>query len=109
MDKQTPGPVTRGEIPKSLDYLSPESRRGGGGRFLPSLHIEQNIQYYAISWCHSSLFSIYLFSNPSYFTRARIFKLLRRLGIDSKELIPQAYVAWRAGTITIFLLGSEPS
>ncbi len=26
--------------------------------------------------------------------------------IDSKEWIPPAYVAWRAGTITQFLLGS---
>ncbi len=29
-------------------------------------------------------------------SRARIFKLLRSPGIDSKELIPPAYVAWRA-------------
>jgi hypothetical protein len=36
----------------------------------------------------------------------RIFKLLRGPGIDSKESIPPAYVAWRAGTITLFLLGS---
>ncbi len=56
MDKQTP--VTRGEIPESLDYLSPESRRGGGV-FLPI--------YYMY------LYSIYLFFIPSYFTRARIF------------------------------------
>ncbi len=26
--------------------------------------------------------------------------------MDSKESIPPAYVAWRAGTITLFLLGS---
>ncbi len=32
--------------------------------------------------------------------RARIFKRLWSLGIDSKEWIPPAYVAWRAGTIT---------
>jgi hypothetical protein len=38
--------------------------------------------------------------------RARIFKLLWSPGIDSKELIPPAYVAWRAGMITLFLLGS---
>ncbi len=38
-------------------------------------------------------------------TRDRIFKRLRSPGIDSKELIPPAYVAWRAGTITLFLLG----
>ncbi len=34
------------------------------------------------------------------------FKLLRRPRIDSKESIPPAYVAWRAGTATLFLLGS---
>ncbi len=39
-------------------------------------------------------------------SRAGIFKLLRSPGIDSKEPIPSAYnVAWRAGTITLFLLG----
>ncbi len=34
--------------------------------------------------------------------RSRIFTRLR---IDSKESIPPAYVAWRAGTTTLFLLG----
>jgi hypothetical protein len=38
--------------------------------------------------------------------RARIIKFLRSPGIDSKESFPPAYVAWRAGTITLFLLGS---
>jgi hypothetical protein len=38
--------------------------------------------------------------------KARIFKRLWSPGIDSKELIPPAYVAWRAGTITLFLPGS---
>jgi hypothetical protein len=38
--------------------------------------------------------------------RARIFKRLWSPGINSKELIPPAYVAWRAGTITLFLLGA---
>ncbi len=37
---------------------------------------------------------------------ARICKRLRSPEIDSKEWIPPAYVAWRAGTITLFLLGS---
>ncbi len=36
--------------------------------------------------------------------RARIFKLLRSPEIDSKESIPPAYVAWRAGSKTLFLL-----
>ncbi len=39
-------------------------------------------------------------------SRARIFKRLCIPGIDSKEWNPPAYVAWRAGTITLFLLGS---
>jgi hypothetical protein len=38
--------------------------------------------------------------------RARIFKRLWSPGIDSKEWIPPAYVAWRTGTITLFLLGA---
>ncbi len=37
---------------------------------------------------------------------ARIFKRVWGPGIDSKEWIPPAYVAWRGGTITLFLLGS---
>jgi hypothetical protein len=39
----------------------------------------------------------------------QICKLLRSLGIDSKESIPPAYVAWRAGTTTLFLLGIDPA
>ena len=39
-------------------------------------------------------------------TRVRICKRVKSLGIDSKESIPPGYVAWRAGTITLFLLGS---
>jgi hypothetical protein len=35
----------------------------------------------------------------------RIFKLLSSPGIDSKESVPPAYLAWRAGTITLILLG----
>ncbi len=42
----------------------------------------------------------------TYIYRARIFKRLWSPGIDSKEWIPPAYVAWRAGTITLFLLSS---
>ncbi len=37
---------------------------------------------------------------------ARIFKLLRSPGIDSKESIPPAYVAWWSGTITLYQLGT---
>ncbi len=40
------------------------------------------------------------------FKQSWYFRLLRSPGIDSKELIPPGYVAWRAGTTTLFLLGS---
>jgi hypothetical protein len=38
--------------------------------------------------------------------QARYFKLLRTQESVSKKSIQLAYVAWRAGTITLFLLGS---
>jgi hypothetical protein len=43
---------------------------------------------------------------PPFTFQARIFKLLRSPRIDFKEPIPPAYVAWGAGTTTLFLLGS---
>jgi hypothetical protein len=43
---------------------------------------------------------------PAYVARARIFKLSRSPRIDSKKPIPPGCVAWRAGTTTLFLLGS---
>ncbi len=39
-------------------------------------------------------------------SRARTFKILGSPGIESKESIPPAYVAWRAGTTTLLLLNS---
>jgi hypothetical protein len=39
-------------------------------------------------------------------TRGGIFTLIRSPGIDSKESIPPAFVARRAGTTTLFQLGS---
>ncbi len=36
--------------------------------------------------------------------QARICKRLRSPGIDSKKSIPPAYVAWRVGTITLFVV-----
>jgi hypothetical protein len=44
-------------------------------------------------------------SNAKIYVRDGILKLLRSPGIDSKELISPVYVAWRAGTTTLFLLG----
>jgi hypothetical protein len=36
----------------------------------------------------------------------RNFKLLKTPGFEFKDSIPPAYVAWRASTTTLFLLGS---
>jgi hypothetical protein len=44
--------------------------------------------------------------NITFEVRARILKRLWSPGIDSKASIPPAYVAWRAGTINLFLLGA---
>jgi hypothetical protein len=38
--------------------------------------------------------------------RDGIFKLVWSPGIESRVLIPPAYVAWRAGTTILFLPGS---
>ncbi len=43
---------------------------------------------------------------PTYVAWGGIFKLSWIPGNDSKKSIPPAYVACRAGTITLFLLGS---
>jgi hypothetical protein len=41
-----------------------------------------------------------------FWARDSILKLLKNLGISSKESIPPSYVAWLAGATTLFLLGS---
>ncbi len=58
------------------------------------------------SACLSGLVSASI--NGGSLHRDGIFKLLRSPGIDSKESIPTVYVAWRAGTTTLFPLGSKP-
>ncbi len=68
---------------KDARHLPIESAVGSGIRNLPRIRIE--------------LWNL---------TRGGIFKLLWRPGIDSMESIPPAYVAWRTGTTTLFLLGS---
>jgi hypothetical protein len=40
-------------------------------------------------------------------TGSRIFKLLWSPRIDSKDSVPQPYVAWRAVWTTLFLAGSH--
>ncbi len=56
----------------------------------------------------STWIRIWIRIQPDLISRARIFKRLWNPGIDSKASIPPAYVAWRAGTITLFLY-SMPS
>ncbi len=60
--------------------------------------VENGAGIFSIKVCHPLAISL------AY--GARIFKRLWSPGIDSKERIPPAYVTWRAGTITLFLLGS---
>ncbi len=43
-----------------------------------------------------------------WYTPSRALKLLMIPRIDARESIPPAYVAWRAGTTTLLLLGSLP-
>jgi hypothetical protein len=46
------------------------------------------------------------FTRTPYSLQTPNFKTFKSPGIDSKEPIPPAYEAWRAGTTTLFLLGS---
>jgi hypothetical protein len=50
------------------------------------------------------------FLAPIYYSKiteeAGTFKPLWSPGIDTKASTPPAYVAWRAGTITLFLVGA---
>ncbi len=59
---------------------------------------------------NSSILMLYCYTSVlftrGFWSRARIFKHLMSPRIDSKESIPAAYVAWAAGTTTLFLLGS---
>jgi hypothetical protein len=51
-----------------------------------------------------ALGSIHDTGSPGFNARARMCKLLRNPGIDSKESIPPAYVTWRAFTTTLFVV-----
>jgi hypothetical protein len=55
---------------------------------------------------HVSFFPGHVAIQKNRNARARIFKLLRSPRIHSKEPILHGCVAWRAGTTTLFLLGS---
>jgi len=73
----------------------PASQKGA----LRALALIQNMTT-AETWAFSNLIFI---ASTSW---QGIFKLLRSPGIDFKESISSAYVAWRDGTTTLFLLGS---
>ncbi len=64
----------------------------------PACIVSVHPLYRLLPWRHLSA--------NSKINRDRIFKRLWSPGIDSKEWIPPAYLAWRASTITLFLLGS---
>ncbi len=72
---------------------------GGGGRGAESYDHKK-------AWpsINQSILSDLTIKRSSYW--AGIFKRVWGPGIDSKEWILPAYVAWRAGTITLFLPGS---
>ncbi len=71
------------------------------------LHVYTYTTMHHCTWIiDSDLYQQILFSRQ--FHRARIFKLLRSPRIYSKEPISPGCVAWRAGTTTLFLLGSQP-
>ncbi len=86
--------------------------RGGGGPQTDETPAAKSsyrsifyITTFGIAFYQSNL-STCTYNSPLSIGWARIFKCLWGPGIDSKEWIPPAYVAWRAGTITLFLLGS---
>ncbi len=78
----------------------------------------KNLKYFSSS-PHNMVWSTFISRSPSYEDeqlgtmitskpggRARTFKCLWGPGIDAKEWIPPAYVVWRAGTKTLFLLSA---
>ncbi len=77
-----------------------------------SLIIHLKINEYLLKYFHWHLSDIELSLQSvssillKFQRRARTFKCLWGPGIDSKEWIPPAYVVWRAGTKTLFLLGA---
>jgi hypothetical protein len=84
-----------------FECLDCGNRLGGRRRDEPSQYHQQDL-----AASDTPGLPFYHGSQPPSYSRARIFKCLWGPGIDSKEGIPPAYVAWRAGTITLFLLGS---
>ncbi len=86
-----------GSVSASSDTMEFEERQMKQC-WMKYVKIIQNISFYF--W--------YLSLTASLFCWSRIFKRLWSPGIDSKEWIPRAYVAWRAGTRTLFLVCSYP-
>jgi hypothetical protein len=91
---------------------------GGGGSSLSLCKLVRTTKYVTMPTARiSSKFSSYIsfrkfprtckkFLLASSLQSPNFLKLLRSLKIDSKELKPPAYVAWRASKTTLFLLSS---
>ncbi len=62
--------------------------------------------YYISKYSNSGKVTVVIDTLLLAVTRARIFKLLMSPRIDSKKPITPGCVTWRAGTTTLFLLGS---
>jgi hypothetical protein len=69
-------------------------------RFIWEVHVARDL-----STLQDRSFCLVLY-NCCEFHRDGIFKLLMSPGIDYKESIPPAYVAWWTGPTTLILLGS---
>jgi hypothetical protein len=81
------------------------------GKFICVLQLK--ISYF--SYAFTSVVHLYIILETKHLlqafpipSRARICKRLRSPGIDSKKSIPPTYVAWRAGTTTLFVLPGPP-
>ncbi len=73
----------------------------------PHISAEKKITYFLIKLQFTFPYaSIEDFQATDEVFRAGIFKPVWSPGIDAKVSIPPAYVAWWAGTITLFLLGA---
>ncbi len=77
------------------------------------VHCTATVLIFSIKQFRSTLLTQFMYSKQlithmfgTWGDRARSFKLLRNPIIDSKDSIPPAFVAWRARSTTLFLLGS---
>jgi hypothetical protein len=93
-----------GEYTATL-YVMVKIMKGEGRAPIPSL-AWANFSIMTECTLKAAVATLCVLCGNNYRTRARTFKCLLGPGIDPKELIPPAYVAWRSGTKTLFLLGA---